>query len=95
MIRPRSKPRPGRLKGVDLEMLRLACFQRDNWKCKKCRKGVALVPHQLAWSAHMSHIKAKRMGGDSLENVETLCGDCHRKYHNYGPTMEKPCPAKS
>jgi 5-methylcytosine-specific restriction endonuclease McrA len=45
-------------------------------------------------SFHMSHIKAKRMGGDFLDNVETLCGDCHRKYHNYGPSMEKPVPAK-
>jgi 5-methylcytosine-specific restriction endonuclease McrA len=93
-IRPRTKPRPGRLKGEDLEALRLSCFIRDGWKCKECGKGVALRPHECAWSAHMAHIKAKRIGGDSLDNVRTLCGDCHRKEHNYGPSMTKPCPPK-
>ena len=35
-----------------------------------------------------------RMGGDSLENVRTLCGKCHRLEHAYGKSGVKPCKAK-
>lgn len=42
----------------------------------------------------MAHIQAKRRGGDSLDNVRTLCAECHRKEHNYGPSLTKPCPKK-
>jgi 5-methylcytosine-specific restriction endonuclease McrA len=96
MIRPREKARPGRLKGEDLYNLRVACWLRDSEICTRC--GIHTLFHAPEWwpnSYHMAHIKAKRMGGDSLDNVETLCGGCHRKYHNYGPSMEKPCPPKS
>ena len=96
MIRPRKKARPGRLKGRALEDLRVKCWLKDNEACVKC--GVHTfyyAPHWASNSYHMSHIKAKRMGGDSLENVETLCGDCHRKFHAYGPSMEKPVRSKA
>ena|ERR1700677_818972 len=96
MIRPRSKPRPGRLKGEALQQLRMDCWFRDKGECQKCGIHTNYVADPMvSYSYHMSHIQAKRLGGDSLDNVETLCGDCHRKYHNYGPTMEKPCPPKS
>jgi hypothetical protein len=35
------------------------------------------------------------MWGDSLETTEVNCGKCHRRFHAYGPSMEKPCPPKS
>jgi 5-methylcytosine-specific restriction endonuclease McrA len=95
MIRPRKEPRPARLKGKEMELLRVDCFLRDEGKCVKCgRRTYMGLPHEYTNSFHMSHIKAKRMGGDSLENVETLCGDCHRKFHQFGPSMTKPCPPK-
>lgn len=91
----RSKPRRGRLQGDDLLELRADCYRRDFGICRKCSCLTNWdASHESDNSYHMSHIKAKRMGGDTLENVETLCGACHRKYHNFGPSMEKPCPPK-
>ena len=96
MIRPRKKPRPGRLKGEELESLRWQCYQRDAGRCKKCLIYTFYsAPQEWANSYHMSHKVAKARGGDNLDNVETLCGACHRAFHNYGPTMEKPCPPKA
>lgn len=94
-IKPRKKARPGRLKGYDLGKLRVDCWMRDKEACQKC--GIHTLFYSPDWwpnSYHMSHKKAKRMGGDILDNVEVLCGDCHRKYHNFGPSMKKPVPKK-
>ncbi len=96
MIRPRKKCRPGRLKGPELEELRRKCWLRDGEACRRC--GIHTYFYAPQWesnSYHMSHIKAKRMGGDTLDNVETLCGACHRKFHLWGPSGEKPCKSKS
>lgn len=82
-IGARRKPRPGRLKGDALKQLRYACFERDNNTCQVC--GIEVWPwvhHSRPRSAHMDHIKAKRMGGDNLSNVRTLCGSCHRAKHS-------------
>lgn len=91
----RAKPRPGRLKGDDLTNLREACFLRDGFHCTHCRRRVyPSLPKEHEASAHMAHIQAKRRGLDTLDNVRTLCGEDHRRQHNFGPTMEKPCPPK-
>lgn len=91
----RSKPRPGRLKGDDLKMLRLACYDRDRGRCVACW---VLVDPRLSPEAdksfHMAHRRGKRNFGDHIDQVETNCGACHRKFHNYGPSMQKPCPKK-
>ena len=91
----RKGVRPGRLKGKDLEDLREACWKRDLGKCRICGSFTWFhAHHEWNHSYHMAHIKAKRMGGDSLENVRTLCGQCHRKEHAYGKSMQKPVPPK-
>jgi hypothetical protein len=95
MIRPRKKPRPGRLKGNNLIGLRIACYNRDKGRCRKCGAWTCMgLPHEHPLSFHMAHIRNKRMHGDHIDQVQTECGDCHRTYHNYGPSMLKPCPAK-
>jgi 5-methylcytosine-specific restriction endonuclease McrA len=91
----RSKPRPGRLKNAELELLRMKCWERDKGLCQRC--GQFTDPdkfHTASDSYHMAHKRGKRMWGDSLDQVETFCGDCHRRFHNFGPTMQKPCPPK-
>lgn len=91
----RSKARPGRLKDEALEILRRDCWLRDGGNCRKCgiHTSYLLDPiHDRSY--HMAHIKVKRMGGDNLENVRTLCGKCHRIEHAYGPSGVKPCPKK-
>lgn len=83
------------MKGIELQDLRRECWERDGGRCKKCGcYTIYDAPHSWMLSYHMSHIVAKAKGGDSLGNVETLCGDCHRKFHNFGPSMTKPCPKK-
>lgn len=69
-------PKPGivRLRGKELAKLRRDCFERDGYRCQKCGKRVyghvsALNPLR----AHMAHVRNKRMFGDCLSNVRTLC----------------------
>lgn len=98
MIRTKRKdPRPGRLKGADLERLRLECYVRDRGYCVKCSGRVLYYEERFEGDPeayHMSHIRNKRMWGDVLSNVETTHARCHIQYHAYGPTMGKPCPPK-
>lgn len=102
MIRPRKKPRPGRLKGKDMEALRREVFERDAYRCRHPITSVGLGQEitmpclkRVTWeSGHLAHIKARRMGGDSPENTYCCCAEHHRIYHAYGPSMQKPCPSK-
>ena len=76
-----------RLRGKALEALRRACFERDGYRCVECRRcGLCHNPLDMA------HIQSRGAGGsDTLENVKTLCHECHMKSHNAGG---KPCPPK-
>lgn len=78
----RKGVRPGRLKGKDLAELRMRCYVRDRACCRECgRMTIFDAPHTWGDSYHMHHVRGKRMWGDSLENVVTLCGACHRNTH--------------
>jgi len=86
-IRPRSKPRPGRLKGDDLTALRDACFDYHKGICgggKTDRHGKPLGCGQpcnpLAWE--MAHIRGKRNFGDKPENVVPKHPICHQVYEH-------------
>ena len=88
----RSKPRPGRLKGEALKKLREDCHDRDKGRCQECGRLTLFYADPIAdISYHMAHKRNKRMHGDSLEQVRTLCGGCHRASHNAGG---KPVPPK-
>lgn len=106
MIRPRKKPRPGRLKGEALEALRRACFERDGYRCQAITypeiggmRGLRCL-RRVTWDGymkgHMAHIISRARGGkDELSNVLTKCFDCHMvKEHSYGPSGVPPCPDK-
>jgi 5-methylcytosine-specific restriction endonuclease McrA len=55
--------------------LAVKVFIRDEWKCRYCGNRERLHPH---------HIKFKSQGRkDSLDNLITLCYNCHRKVHNH------------
>jgi len=94
----RSKPRPGRLKGEAMGKLRHFVFVRDGGRCVVC--GVALIEfppsifHKLAY--HMAHLVSRARGGkDEPGNCVAKCSTCHLvKEHQYGPSLEKPCPKK-
>ena len=46
---------------------------RDNHTCQHC-KGKNLI-------LNVHHIESRKVGGDSPNNLITLCEDCHKKYH--------------
>jgi 5-methylcytosine-specific restriction endonuclease McrA len=53
--------------------LRMAVLQRDGWKCQCCGSAANLHVH------HMRH--RGRLGSDVIDNLITLCVDCHGKLH--------------
>jgi 5-methylcytosine-specific restriction endonuclease McrA len=55
---------------------RLRVFNRDKWRCKKCR--------DTETTLHVHHLKyTKRYPYNELmKNLTTLCGNCHKKKHN-------------
>lgn len=51
-----------------------ACFNRDNYKCQCCKtKNGTLNAHHIIYRS--------RGGADTLDNLITLCEDCHKKLH--------------
>lgn len=94
-LRKRIKARPGRLKGEDMRKLRDACFERDRGICQNCGCMVdPYAPMHFSTAMHLAHKRNKRMWGDSLDQVACWCQRCHSRYHAWGPTMQKPVPAK-
>lgn len=91
MIRNRrTKPRPGRIAGKELQAQRERIFERDEGLCQDC--GIPTLfnaPEEWPNSFHRAHIRGKRMWGDGDDNVRTLCGGCHRAEH-----CPKSVPAK-
>lgn len=81
-----------RLSGLALRELRIRCWLRDGGCCCECKRAVTIDGH-YPWDGvmHMAHIRTKRNNGDTIDNVRTLCPECHGKEHNAGG---KPCPAK-
>ncbi len=65
--------------GKDMDELRDECFVRDKGECVSCHCLLVKHPgHILQPNAyHMSHIRNKRMWGDTISNVESRCTACH------------------
>ena len=53
--------------------LRRATFERDGYRCVRCGKAGALECH------HRIHMDDG--GSNDLDNLETLCRDCHIRHH--------------
>jgi 5-methylcytosine-specific restriction endonuclease McrA len=88
----RSKPRPGRIKGKDLQAQRIRIFERDKGLCHDCGIPVLFnAPEEWDNSFHRAHLRGKRNFGDDDSNVKTSCGKCHRAHH----AGHKPVPPKS
>jgi len=62
------------LAGCDIGHRRQEVYERDKHHCVKCGRFVT-------WEAMEMHHRAPNYGGrrfDNLENLETLCSECHR-----------------
>ena len=51
--------------------IRQSIFERDNFKCKMCRREFDLIVHH----------KDEDRQNNSESNLKTLCGSCHKKGH--------------
>jgi 5-methylcytosine-specific restriction endonuclease McrA len=70
------KPRR-RLDPDNYRALRKQVLARDGWRCQWCGALKNLQVH---------HKKSRsRLGGDTAENLITLCAECHRTEH--APTI--------
>ena len=67
-----------RLKGKKLQELYLSVWERDGGVCQKCGKWVepGTIPHHIQFRS--------QGGGDTLDNLELLCMECHYRRHNGG-----------
>ena len=63
--------------------LRWMCFERDNFTCVKCGKVIEekrAYYYEESPPLNADHIIPVAEGGESvLENLQTLCEDCHRE----------------
>ena len=69
-------PKPGivRVKGKDMQALRIACFLKYGGRCDECNVITWLnAPDEHPRKADMAHIRGKRNHGDSIDNVRNLC----------------------
>ena len=87
-----------RLYGRDMEALRMAAFLRSKGFCEMLRPtdhpafSAVRCYEPITWETfELAHIKARRNGGDTMDNVLVACKTCHRNSHNAGG---KPCPPK-
>ena len=57
------------------DQVRLMARRRDDYRCQRCAK--------TANKLHAHHIIPQQLGGeDSLDNLITVCADCHRAIHS-------------
>ena len=70
------KHKPIRLKGKKKIDLYKQVYERDGGCCVKCGRYVppGTIPHHKVFKSHG--------GDDTLENLELLCMDCHRRIHH-------------
>jgi 5-methylcytosine-specific restriction endonuclease McrA len=71
--RRQKRPRVA-LAAEEYGQLRIRILQRDGWKCQCCGSSVNLQVHHLKFRG--------RLGSDVLDNLITLCVDCHSKEHH-------------
>lgn len=81
-----------RLKGKQMDMLRLQCFADYAGRCCKCRKKLHFVARFDGDpdAYDMAHIRNKKMWGDTIGNVRAECHECHIDGH----AGNKPVPKK-
>ena len=48
-------------------------LERDDWRCQECGRMSSLRVHHCQFRG--------RSGSDTMENLTTLCADCHRRLH--------------
>ena len=84
------------------DSIRNECFNTDERKCMKCGqpeyqrffdytdKWLMFITKTIVTNLHAHHIKRIADGGDNtLDNLITLCEECHKKEHSKDKNTEK------
>lgn len=107
MIRKRrTKLRPGRLRGADMEALRREVFERDGYQCQhmkvigidwKLGKLYRMCRALVTWeTGHLAHIISRGRGGkDEASNLLTKCPHCHIVKEHHEGNGGKIVPART
>ncbi len=74
------KPHREKLEGASYKKFINSIFIRDSWRCRKCGARSGLTPHHI--------VKRSQLGGDTLENVITLCLEDHNLVENHDLEIE-------
>lgn len=77
----RKRPRLALSRG-DYDRLRIRVLERDRWKCQGCGSSVNLQVHHLRYRG--------RLGSDELDNLISLCMDCHDNEHRKADRPVQP-----
>lgn len=73
MVEPMSYPAKER------DKVRFLALQRDNYTCQQCHE---IRGQNSRTRLHVHHVVSKGLGGtDELDNLITLCSQCHHKTH--------------
>lgn len=67
-----KRPRLALSRG-EYDRLRIRVLKRDRWQCQGCGSSVNLQVHHLQYRG--------RMGSDVVDNLISLCVDCHNQEH--------------
>jgi hypothetical protein len=72
-------------KSIEYYQWRNKVFLRDNWTCQDCNKrgGTIIHPHHIKSFAKYPELRF------DVNNGITLCEICHRKRHNFKPSVRK------
>jgi 5-methylcytosine-specific restriction endonuclease McrA len=72
-MRVRQKQPRVKLDVTDYALVRKLVLERDGWRCQDCGSVKNLQVH---------HLKTRsQLGGDTMQNLITLCVSCHAKVH--------------
>jgi 5-methylcytosine-specific restriction endonuclease McrA len=70
--------------------IRDECFERDNYKCRECECDVREHIKRGFQPPEAHHIIPIAQGGSNkLENLKTLCYNCHKKEHSKDRNQER------
>jgi len=59
----------------EYEMMGERVLRRDSWRCQGCGSMENLQVHHMR--------RRSQLGGDTMDNLITLCAECHGKYHGW------------
>jgi 5-methylcytosine-specific restriction endonuclease McrA len=70
---------------LDDDSYRVLCrkvLERDGWRCQRCGRSSELQVHHIRFRS--------ALGDDDLDNLITLCSECHQSAHRFRSGIMEP-----